>query len=54
MRNGIDCCNNPTLSFALQLPILIGWDRIVVFNKLLCEVNYFLKVMSTGVKICLT
>ena len=41
-------------SFAMQQPILIGWDRIVVFNKLLCEVNYFLIVSSMGMKICLT
>ena len=40
-------------SFALQQPILIGWDCIVVFNKLLCEINYLLIVTSTGMKICL-
>ena len=28
-------------SFAMQQPIWIGWDRIVAFNKLLHEVNYF-------------
>ena len=28
-------------SFALQQPILNGWDCIVVFYKLLCEVKYF-------------
>ena len=39
--------------FVLQQPILIGWDSNVAFNKLLCEVNYFLIVWSTGMKICL-
>ena len=29
-------------SFALQQSILIGWDSIVAFNKLLHEINYFL------------
>ena len=42
------------LLFVLQEPILIGWDWNVAFNKLLCEVNYFLIVLSTGMKICVT
>ena len=37
----------------LQQPILIGWDRNVLFNKLLCEQNYFLIVCSPGMQICL-
>ena len=41
-------------SFALQQPILIGWDKIVVFTNLLQEVNYFLIVSLMGMKICLT
>ena len=40
-------------STAMQQPILIGWDRIVVFKKLLHEANYFLIVSLTGMKICL-
>ena len=39
--------------FVLHQPILIGWDWIVAFNKLLCEENYFLIVSLMGMKICL-
>ena len=40
--------------FAMQQPILIGWDWIVTFNELLHEINYFLIVWLMGVTICLT
>ena len=41
-------------SFVLQQSILIGWDRIVSFNKLLHVINYFLIVWLMGMEICLT
>ena len=40
-------------SLVLQQPILIGWDKNVVFNKLFRDQNYFLIVWSSGMIICL-
>ena len=40
-------------SLVLQQPILIGWDKNVVFNKLFRDQNYFLIVWSSGMITCL-
>ena len=54
MRDGIYCCSNQTLLICMATkPILIELDQIVAFNKLLCEINYFLIVLSRGVKLFL-
>ena len=53
MPNGIDCCNNQTLLICVAMTPF-DWDWIVTFNKLLCEINYFLILLTTGMKICLT
>ena len=54
MVNGIECCNNQTSLVHLQQPWFVAWDRNVTFNKMLHNMNIFLMVWSTGVKICLT
>ena len=38
----------------LQPSWFVGWDRIVIFNKMLHNMNIFLLDWSTGMKICLT